>query len=291
MPSFPLTKAQVTAFLKEDLKKLDVAQDVTTNAIPALKNKVSNFHFISKNTDSFLLCGVEALEIILSVFAKKPFKVHTLKKDCETVKEGDVILKGTANAAEFLIAERISLNLIQQLSGVATKTAYYMKLLEGTKIKVLDTRKTIPLFRSFQKYAVKCGGGENHRFGLFDMILIKDNHIAAAGSIEKAIKSAILVNKNNLKIEVECESLEQVQSAIKFPIHRIMLDNMSVQNINIATKIIRTSAQKIEIEVSGGVNLKNISEFKNCDIDFISIGDLTHSISSVDISAKILDKF
>ena len=202
-----------------------------------------------------------------------------------------MILKGTANAAEFLIAERISLNLIQQLSGVATKTAYYMKLLEGTKIKVLDTRKTIPLFRSFQKYAVKCGGGENHRFGLFDMILIKDNHIAAAGSIEKAIKSAILVNKNNLKIEVECESLEQVQSAIKFPIHRIMLDNMSVQNINIATKIIRTSAQKIEIEVSGGVNLKNISEFKNCDIDFISIGDLTHSISSVDISAKILDKF
>jgi nicotinate-nucleotide pyrophosphorylase (carboxylating) len=158
------------------------------------------------------------------------------------------------------------------------------KALEGTKIKILDTRKTTPGIRELQKYAVRVGGGKNHRFGLFDMIMIKDNHIAAVGGIKNAILSVIKHN-NGLKIEVECETLAQVTEAIKHKIDVIMLDNMPIKQIKIASKIIRTT--EIKIEVSGGVNFKNINKYKELDIDYISTGSLTHSVQAVDISAKI----
>jgi nicotinate-nucleotide pyrophosphorylase (carboxylating) len=269
---------RIADFLAED------GADATVNAIPEIKLKTCDFFFISKEKEDFIVCGVGFLEQTLREIGSKNFKITALKKDGDVVKKSEIILKGTANAADFLLIERTALNLMQQLSGVSTKTFKMQKALEGTKIKILDTRKTTPGIRELQKYAVRVGGGKNHRFGLFDMIMIKDNHIAAVGGIKNAILSVIKHN-NGLKIEVECETLAQVTEAIKHKIDVIMLDNMPIKQIKIASKIIRTT--EIKIEVSGGVNFKNINKYKELDIDYISTGSLTHSVQAVDISAKI----
>lgn len=278
--NIPLSTRQIQDFLAED-----GTCDKTTLAISQLANKQCNFKFISKEKSNFVLCGVEVLEIILTHLKSKSFKVNTFKKDGELVSKGEVILEGIANVSDFLLAERVSLNLMQQLSAVSSNAFNMAQALGNQKIKILDTRKTVPGLRAMQKYAVKCGGGANHRFGLDDLIMIKDNHIKAAGGVENAIISALKSNKENLKIEVECENISQVKEAIKHKIDFIMLDNMSLAEINKCAKIIRTTA--IKIEVSGGINLQNISLLKELDVDFISSGSLTHSIHAIDISAKI----
>jgi nicotinate-nucleotide pyrophosphorylase (carboxylating) len=274
-----LSKEKILEYLAED------GEDITTKAIPQLANKICEFYFISKNTAPFILCGVDFLRQILEAIGSKNFVIEQCKKDGNEVSCKEFILKGKANARDFLLAERTALNLMQQLSAVSTKTNEMKKALEGSKIQILDTRKTIPALRALQKYAVRCGGGQNHRFGLHDLVMIKDNHIKASGGVRQAITSVLKANLQT-KIEVECESLEDVKEAIKHPIHIIMLDNMSVEQMQEASKIIRTT--NIKIEVSGGVSPQNIRSFKELDVDFISSGSLTHSITAVDISAKIL---
>ena len=278
--SIPISKKQIEEFLLED------GFDETTNKIPQLVKKVCSFKFISKEKQNFILCGSTILNTILRSLNSEGFEINNLKYDGETIKYGETILEGKAKASDFLLAERISLNLMQQLSAVSSNTDKMIKALKNDKIKILDTRKTIPGLRNMQKYAVKCGAGFNHRFGLNDLIMIKDNHIKAAGGIKNAIQSVLQLNDKKLKIEVECENISQVKEAIKHKIDFIMLDNMSIEDIKECSKIIRTT--NIKIEVSGGINLQNIHMFSDLDIDFISSGAITHSIESIDISAKII---
>ncbi len=273
-----IPKAKILEFLAED------GRDITTLAIEGLQSKICTFDFISKHKEPFVLCGGEFLSQILQAMEAKNFEIELLKKDGETIFPKEIFLKGRAVASDFLVAERTSLNLMQQLSAVSTKTKKMKMALEGSEIQILDTRKTVPSLRFLQKYAVKCGGGQNHRFGLYDLAMIKDNHIKAAGGVNQAI-SSLLKAKLGTKIEVECETISQVREAINHPIDIIMLDNMAPSQIAEASKIIRTTA--IKIEVSGGVSLENIGTFKTLDIDFISSGALTHSVEAVDISANI----
>jgi nicotinate-nucleotide pyrophosphorylase (carboxylating) len=280
MGDLPLTEKQIVDFIQEE-----GGVDNTTSSIPILADKPCSFHFISKESQNFILCGVKALEMVLNVVGSKDFKINYLKQDKDTVKPLEVILEGKGNAKDFLLAERVSLNLMQQLSSVSTNTFKMVEALSSSKIQILDTRKTIPGLRMLQKYAVLCGGGANHRFGLADMIMIKDNHIKASGGVSNAIQYVIQCNVDGLKIEVECETLKEVEEAIKYNIDVIMLDNMSINHIREASSLIRTT--NIKIEVSGGVNLHNIKEYRELDVDFISSGSITHSIKSIDISAKI----
>ena len=183
-----------------------------------------------------------------------------------------------------MTAERTALNFLQRLSGIATLTNKYVKT-AGKKVKILDTRKTTPGLRILEKYAVKAGGGSNHRIGLFDAVLIKDNHISVAGGLRKAVD---LVKEKYSWIEVEAKTLGQVREAIDSGAARIMLDNMSTVDIKRSVKLIRASKRKIEIEVSGGVTLNNIRNIAKAGGDYISIGALTHSAPAVDMNLKVI---
>jgi len=189
----------------------------------------------------------------------------------------------------LLQTERLVLNLMQRMSGIATTTRKYVNLLEGTKTRVLDTRKTTPGMRMLEKRAVKIGGGENHRIGLFDMILLKDNHIDFAGGIENAVSraQAYLKEKNKkLKIEVEVRNLDELRRVLAVGgVDRIMLDNFSIENTREAVKIVDG---RVEIESSGGITEKTIRSYAECGVDYISVGALTHSVKSLDMSLKAL---
>ena len=189
----------------------------------------------------------------------------------------------------MLTAERLVLNCMQRMSGIATKTHEINKLIEGTKAKVLDTRKTTPGIRLLEKWAVKIGGGTNHRFGLYDMMMIKDNHIDFAGGIKQAIERAVSYQESkglSLKIEVEARNLKEVEEILAVGnIHRIMLDNFSYEDTSTAVNLING---KYEIEASGGITEETIRGHAECGVDFISVGALTHSISSLDLSLKAI---
>lgn len=275
-----ITKAEIQNMLKEDR----ALQDITTNNI-IVQNKMHNFEIISKNNTPFILCEVDALTRALeSTLAK--YDILSRREDGDMIKGGDVIIKGTASIKELLQIERTVLNIIQHLSGVATKAHHFVQKLGSDHIKILDTRKTIPYLRKLQKYAVTVGGGFNHRMNLEEMAMVKDNHIIAAGSIKEAVR--LLQRKlANTRIEVECDDLFQVKEATECEIDVILLDNMSVSEIKEASKIIRKNSQ-IQIEVSGGVTLDNIHYYKGLDIDYISIGSLTHSVEAVDISMEVM---
>lgn len=203
------------------------------------------------------------------------------------VKKGDIAFRVEGRLITLLQSERIILNIMQRMSGVATQTAVYVKELEGLKTKVLDTRKTTPGMRVLDKMAVKIGGGENHRMGLFDMILIKDNHIDFAGGIQEAVFRAreyLKFNHKNLKIEVEVRSLDDIRKVLEIDgADRIMLDNFSVEKTCEAVKLINGRS---EIESSGGITLKNIRQYAECGVDYVSVGALTHQIKSLDMSLK-----
>jgi nicotinate-nucleotide pyrophosphorylase (carboxylating) len=276
-----ITKSEIAILLKED----KASQDVTTNSI-VVQNKLHNFKIISKNKTPFILCGTEAVsQAFESILAK--YTITSLKKDGDTILPNHEVITGQASIKELLQIERTVLNLIQHLSGIATKTQTFVTALNNKNIKILDTRKTMPYLRRLQKYAVTIGGGHNHRMDLAQMAMIKDNHIIAAnGSIKNAVR-LIKKHQPSIKIEVECDTLTQVEEAITCPIDIILLDNMPLDDIKIATKIIREHSQ-IKIEVSGNVTLQNINQYQNCDIDFISIGYLTHSVEAVDVSMEVV---
>jgi len=216
-------------------------------------------------------------------------KVKVLVQDGAVVKPGDELMHIEGNTQSLLKAERVLLNCLQRMSGIATKTHSLVNLIKGTSAKLLDTRKTTPNFRIFEKWAVQTGGGLNHRFGLYDMILIKDNHVDACGGIEKAIVRAneyLRRTKKELKIEIETRSIAEVQKVLNCGnVHRIMLDNFPIADLKAAVKMI---GGKFETEASGGITEENIREIAETGVDFISVGALTHSFNSLDISMKIV---
>jgi nicotinate-nucleotide pyrophosphorylase (carboxylating) len=211
-------------------------------------------------------------------------KIEMLSRDGEKLAAGKILLKISGPARAILTAERVALNFVQRLSGVATLTSQFVVAVHGTNAKILDTRKTTPGWRRFEKYAVTCGGGKNHRLGLFDMILIKDNHIAALRNEKpNAIAAAIARAREKfprLKIEVEADMLQQVEQAVDSDADFILLDNMDLKKLRQAVKIVNGRAKT---EASGGVNLKTVRAIAETGVDFISVGALTHSARAVDI--------
>lgn len=273
--------------LKEDKAANDITSDL------AIKNS-QPISFKITAREEIILCGSAAVIHCFDELTKLPkFKNIFLglqfnAQDGALVKAGEAIVEGFGDAKIIFAAERVILNLLQHLSGISTTTHQFVKTLNNSKIKILDTRKTLPTLRALQKQAVVIGGGKNHRFNLSDQILIKDNHIAAAGGVSEAVLAA-KKNKKKLKIEVECDTLEQVVEAVKSKPDIIMLDNMSAKEIANCAKIIRAQkGKKILIEISGGINLNNIKNFRTLDVDFISIGSLTHSVKAVDIGLDIV---
>lgn len=230
---------------------------------------------------------VAGLDIAKIVFRKLDSKLEWKPriKDGDRVVKGDVILeiKGTFRA--LLTGERLALNLMQRMSGIATETAKYVAEAKGTKVKILDTRKTVPGLRTFDKYAVKMGGGTNHRIGLYDMVMIKDNHIKMAGSITDAVLQIRKAVPSDIKIEVETTNLTEVREAVKAGADIIMLDNMSNELMKESVDYIKERAL---IEASGNMNLERISGVAKTGVDFISIGALTHSVMALDISQNII---
>lgn len=236
-----------------------------------------------------ILAGVELAKSIFNYFDKNA-KLEVFMNDGDAMKYRDVAFHVHGDVHAILMAERLVLNCMQRMSAIATKTKQVADTLEGLKTKVLDTRKTTPLLRFLEKWAVRIGGGANHRFGLYDMVMLKDNHIDYAGGIEKAIvkTNQYLKDKNkSLKIEVETRNIEEVKQVLAVGnIDRIMLDNFSYEDIKIAVKLIDG---KYETEASGGITLETARNYAECGVDYISMGALTHSVNNLDLSLKAIN--
>jgi nicotinate-nucleotide pyrophosphorylase (carboxylating) len=237
--------------------------------------------------ENCILAGVELAEIIFKTFDKN-LKVENFIKDGEMAKVGDIAFIVTGSARSILSTERLVLNCMQRMSGIATLTHDWDSRLIGSKTKLLDTRKTTPNFRVCEKWAVAIGGGTNHRYGLYDMIMLKDNHIDYNGSITNAVKMAkdyVKKSKKKLKIEVETRNLEEVQEAIDAKVDRIMLDNMDVATMTKAVKLINGVC---ESEASGGITRDQLKKIAATGVTYISAGALTHSAENIDLSLKAI---
>ena len=261
--------------LEEDIGSGDIT---TLSTIP--ENTTAHGRFIAKQDT--VICGIDVAE---KVFRKIDSSVvfNAYFKDGDTVKVGDVIAEVDGNARSMLTAERCALNIMQRLSGVAQRTSECVAMVKGTKAKITDTRKTTPGMRALEKYAVRIGGGTNHRYNLADGVLIKDNHIAAAGSITAAVTNARKIIPHTLKIEVEVETFEQLREAIDAGADIIMLDNMSNEDM---AESVRICAGRALLEASGNMDRRDLYEVAKTGVDIISIGALTHTIKAADISLK-----
>ena len=236
-----------------------------------------------------IIAGVEMAKRIFE-YVDVDMKVETLINDGEYVNYGDIVFYVTGRSQSILKAERLVLNVMQRMSAIATKTNEFAKLLEGTNTKVLDTRKTTPGIRAIEKWAVVIGGGENHRFALYDMIMLKDNHIDFCGGVNKAItqtKNYLRENKLDLKIIVEARSLLEIEEILEVGgVHRILIDNFNYEETRKAVKLIGNQCQT---ESSGGINLETARKYAECGVDYISSGALTHSVSNMDLSLKAVE--
>lgn len=274
-------KTFVQNALQEDVGDGDHSALAT---IPA--GKKGKCHLLVKETG--ILAGVEAAKEIFKIIDPK-FKITVFIKDGTPVKFGDIAFIVEGSSQKLLTAERLVLNVMQRMSGIATKTNYLQELCKGTKTKVIDTRKTTPGFRFFEKWAVVIGGGSNHRFGLYDMIMLKDNHIDFAGGILEALDAThayLKKTKKKLPIEVETRTLNDVKLILnKGGFQRIMLDNYTITDTKKAVALI---GDKFEIESSGGITEKTIASYAKCGVDFISVGALTHHVKSMDLSLKAI---
>ena len=232
-----------------------------------------------------ILCGVELAKKIFAKF-DPTLKMNQILHDGDAIKKGDIAFTVEGKTISILQTERLVLNFMQRLSGIATQTHEYVKLLEGTNTKILDTRKTTPGLRLLEKYAVKIGGGENHRIGLYDMILIKDNHIDYAGGVTQAItktKEYLKAKGKDLKIEVEARTLAEIEEILNFDVERILIDNFTPEETKKAVALING---KCKTESSGGITKESIRAYAEAGVDYISVGALTHHISSLDLSLK-----
>ena len=272
----------------DELIKLWFAEDIgdgdhtTLSSIPA--DAMGKQQLIIK--EEGIVAGIEVAKRVFAAFDPE-LKMTQYLKDGDRVKPGDVAFVVEGRTQSLLQTERLMLNIMQRMSGVATRTAEYVKLVEGTKCRVLDTRKTTPGLRMLEKEAVRIGGGCNHRIGLFDMILLKDNHVDFAGGVANAIRRAqeyLKEKGKNLKIEIEVRSFAELQEALETGgIDRIMLDNFSPADTRKAVEII---GGRVEVESSGGITYETLREYAECGVDVISVGALTHSVKSLDMSFK-----
>lgn len=273
--------------LIDDLLTLAFAEDVgdgdhtTLSTIPA--EEKGRQQLIVK--EEGILAGVDIARKVFEKFDPS-LKMTVMIEDGAHVKPGDIAFVVEGSVRSLLQTERVMLNIMQRMSGIATTTARYQKELEGLKTKVLDTRKTTPGMRLLEKEAVKIGGGENHRIGLFDMILIKDNHVDFAGGIDKAVAAAkdyCKAKGKDLKIEVEVRDTDEIKQALAAGVDRIMLDNFTPERTREAVALIDGQC---EIESSGGITLDTLRQYGECGVDFISVGALTHSVKGLDMSFK-----
>ena len=274
--------------LEDKLIDLAFAEDIgdgdhtTLCCIP--EDAIGSSHLLIK--EDGVLAGVEVAKRVFARF-DPTLKVDVLINDGTEVKKGDIAMIVSGKIRSLLQTERLMLNIMQSMSGIATMTHKYVKLLEGTRTHVLDTRKTTPGMRMLEKQAVKIGGGVNHRIGLFDMILLKDNHIDFAGGIKNAIDRCheyLKAKSLDLKIEIEVRNMEELQQVLNCGgIDRIMLDNFSVEDTRAAVCLI---AGRYETESSGGITFDTIRNYADCGVDFVSVGALTHSVKCLDMSFK-----
>ncbi|WP_434748598.1 carboxylating nicotinate-nucleotide diphosphorylase [Paenibacillus amylolyticus] len=272
----------IKGWLREDVG----AGDVTTNVtVPADSKSKAVIHA----KDHGVIAGITIAELVFQIV--DPELRYTPK-----VNDGDAVTPGTILAVvegsthSLLTGERLALNLLQRMSGVATRTRSYVDALEGLKTRLVDTRKTTPGHRLLEKYAVRVGGGANHRFGLYDAVMIKDNHIKGAGSISEAVQRARAVIPHTMTIEVETENLTQVQEALQASADIIMLDNMRPDRMREAIALIREQAPHVKVEASGNVSLETIRGIAETGVDVISVGRLTYSFESLDISLDLNEK-
>ena len=263
--------------LKEDIGE----GDITTNAI--FQGSEQSEAVITANEDG-IFCGGDVVKIIFNEI-DPTVKVSILKKDGKEVKKGEKVVKISGRTKSLLTAERTCLNFIQRMSGIASRTCKMISLLKDTGITILDTRKTAPGLRLLDKYSVKCGGGKNHRIGLFDMVLVKNNHIKAAGSISEAVKRIRDKYGKKYKLEVEVRTPEEAKEAAKSGADIIMLDNMDKATMG---KVISSINSKAKIEVSGNIDEAKLGEISELKIDYVSMGMLTHSVNAFDLSMKFI---
>lgn len=256
----------------------DFAQygDVTTDAV--FPNGLGDGTYVLKAKDNGILCGKEVFEMVFKKLDPS-LQVTFVHSDGDSVSYGDVVAEINGKIASILKGERTALNFICYLSAMATRTNEFVKA--ATPVKILDTRKTLPGYRHLAKYAVACGGAVNHRIGLYDMVMIKDNHIDGAGGIAQAVNRVREKWGNKYKIEVETRNLAEVEEAVQLNVDRIMLDNMDNETIAKAVKIING---KTEIEASGNMTLERVKTLAGSGVDFISVGELTHSVKVFDFS-------
>jgi nicotinate-nucleotide pyrophosphorylase (carboxylating) len=272
---------QFSTIIKRALREDIGRGDITTNAIVSEGDRALGVIFAKEEG---ILCGID---IAQSVFEQLDPAIDFQKQmsDGSTLSRGDTIAILIGKAATCLRGERTALNFLQHLSGIATQTRKFVNA-AGGNTRILDTRKTIPGLRIMEKYAVRTGGGSNHRFGLYDMIMIKDNHIQIAGDITEAVKR-VRSKKKKQFIEVEVKTMSELKEAVALHVDRIMLDNMNMMQITQAVNLVRGTASGTEIEISGGVDIANIEQLASCGADFISVGALTHSARALDIALKM----
>ena len=268
--------------------RIALAEDVRTGDVTSLwtipENQTEHARLIAK--EEGILAGLPVIDLVFAELGAD-VRVKLYKKDGDKVSAGDLIAELDGTTRDLLTGERTLLNFIQQLSGVATVAHRFQEALKPGPTKVLDTRKTIPGFRTLQKYAVRVGGGSNHRMGLFDMVLVKDNHIAACGGVLEALAVVKKHNTQNLMVEMEVENLDELKKLLNKGVDVIMLDNMSNEQMAEALKIIRESGDKVLVEGSGNMTLERAREIANLGLDYISVGALTHSVKALDISMRI----
>jgi nicotinate-nucleotide pyrophosphorylase (carboxylating) len=272
--------AKIKKVILEALKEDIGAGDITTRAI--VKNNLRG-HAEAIAKEEFIVAGIDVFKKTF-LLLDKDLKFRAFAKDGKRVCKGEILARLEGSLASILQAERVALNLFQRMCGIATQTNKYVKAVKGTKAKILDTRKTVPGLRLLDKMAVKTGGGFNHRMGLYDAVLIKDNHIAAAGSITKAVKDQKKALNKKIKIEVETKNLDEVKEALESGADIIMLDNMGIAEMKMAVKIV---GKRALLEASGNVNLKRVAKIAGVGVDLISVGEITHSARAADISLKI----
>ena len=267
----------IEAALKEDMPQGDITSE---SIIPP--DSESEAIVLAK--EGGVLAGIDIAE---RVFRKVDPSVVFKKKlnDGRKFKKGMTLATLQGNSISLLKGERTALNFLQRMSGIATTTWKFVRALQGTKTKILDTRKTTPGLRSLEKYAVRIGGGVNHRFNLSEMVLIKDNHLRLVGSISQAVKRAREKITPGMRVEVEATNLEEVQEAAQSGVDMIMLDNMPIEKVK---EVVKWVKGKIPLEVSGKINLRRVKEIASLGVDFISVGSLTHSSKSVDICIEFL---
>ena len=278
-----LTDKSIRSFIKNAFSE-DIG-DGDHSSIGSIPEKATSKAQLLIKADG-MIAGLEMADRIFK-YVDDSLVINFSKKDGDMVEVGEVGFEVSGNSRSILSAERLVLNCLQRMSAVASYTHYLTGLIKGTKAKLLDTRKTTPLFRLAEKWAVVIGGGVNHRFGLYDMVMLKDNHIDFAGGVKQAIEKTVAYltkNKPELKIEVEVRSLDELQEVIEIgQVHRVMLDNMLPSEIKQAIQMI---GGRFETEASGGITEKNITEIAETGVDYISVGALTHSYRSLDMSLK-----